>query len=43
MTLGSDYYKTDEERAALIAAGNVPMEIDENTKIRLWLQTNCCT
>ena len=34
MMLGADYYETDEERAALIAAGKVPMGIGENTKIR---------
>lgn len=40
MMLGSDYYETDEERAALIAAGKVPMGIGENTKIRFLFQTN---
>lgn len=34
MMLGADYYETDEERAALIAAGKVPMGVGENTKIR---------
>ena len=34
MMLGADFYETDEERAALIAAGKVPMGIGENTKIR---------
>lgn len=34
MMLGADFYETDEERAALLAAGKVPMGIGENTKIR---------
>lgn len=32
--LGADSYETDEERAALLAAGKVPMGIGENSKIR---------
>lgn len=34
MILGADYYETDEERAALLAAGKVPIGLGENTKIR---------
>ncbi|KAG0581630.1 hypothetical protein KC19_4G267000 [Ceratodon purpureus] len=34
MMLGADFYETDEERSALIAAGKVPMGIGQNSKIR---------
>ncbi|XP_050217197.1 glucose-1-phosphate adenylyltransferase large subunit 1, chloroplastic [Mercurialis annua] len=32
--LGADYYETDDEAAALLAEGRVPIGIGENTKIR---------
>lgn len=32
--LGADSYETDEERAAMLAAGKVPMGIGSNSKIR---------
>lgn len=34
MMLGADFYETDEERVALIAAGKVPMGIGKNTTIK---------
>eukprot|EP00271_Cylindrocystis_brebissonii_P023053 TRINITY_DN924_c0_g3_i1.p1 TRINITY_DN924_c0_g3~~TRINITY_DN924_c0_g3_i1.p1 ORF type:complete len:525 (+),score=102.90 TRINITY_DN924_c0_g3_i1:42-1616(+) len=33
MIVGADYYETDEERSALLAAGKVPVGIGKNTKI----------
>jgi len=34
MMMGSDYYETEEERAAMIASGDVPMGIGEGSTIR---------
>lgn len=32
--LGADFYETEEEVAALLAEGRVPVGIGENTKIK---------
>ncbi|OAY64517.1 Glucose-1-phosphate adenylyltransferase large subunit 2, chloroplastic [Ananas comosus] len=32
--MGADYYQTEQERSCCLAAGNVPLGIGENTKIR---------
>jgi len=32
--LGADYYETDAERGQLLAEGNVPIGIGENTTIQ---------
>lgn len=33
--LGADFYETDDERAAMLAEGRVPVGIGENTNLRL--------
>jgi hypothetical protein len=33
MVIGADYYESDEQRAAVIAAGGVPLGIGENSVI----------
>lgn len=33
MMMGADYYQTEAEIAALLAAGNVPIGIGKDTKI----------
>jgi glucose-1-phosphate adenylyltransferase len=34
MMMGADYYQTETEIASLLAEGNVPVGVGENTKIR---------
>lgn len=34
MMMGADYYQTEAEIASLMAEGNVPIGVGENTKIR---------